>query len=83
LPYAKYKTPDDPGVAVYFELNGRSQVFACDKWDRVEDNLQAIRKTIEAIRGIERWGSSEMLNRIYKGFQALPEQTGPSTHQAW
>lgn len=83
LPYARYKTPDDTGAAVYFQLNGQSQVFACDKWNRIEDNIQSIRKTIEAIRGIERWGSSEMLNRIYKGFQGLPEQAGPSSGDTW
>lgn len=83
LPYANYKTPDDKGVAVYFQLHGISQVFACDKWNSVEDNMQAIRKTIEAIRGIDRWGSSEMMNRAYAGFQALPETAGVSTMQLW
>lgn len=83
LPYARYKTPDDPGVAVYFTINGQSQVFACDRWKRIEDNMQAIRKTIEAIRGIERWGSSEMLNRMFKGFEALPEKAGESSNDAW
>lgn len=83
LPYASYKTPGDIGAAVYFQLDGEFQVFACDKWNRIEDNIQAIRKTIEAIRGIERWGSSEMLNRIYKGFKALPEEAGASTGNEW
>lgn len=83
LPYARYRSPDDKGVAVYFQLNGHPQVFACDRWDRIEDNMQAIRKTIEAIRGIERWGSSEMMNRIYQGFQALPEQAGASSGDQW
>lgn len=83
LPYARYKMPDDIGVAVYFQLNNQPQVFACDRWKRIEDNMQAIRKTIEALRGIERWGSSEMLNRIYKGFQALPEQGTRTDYQAW
>jgi len=73
LPYARYAPIKDTGVAVYFQLNGTPQVFACDKWNKIEDNMQAIKKTIEAIRGIERWGSSEMMSRIYQGFQALPE----------
>lgn len=83
LPYANYKTPEDKGVAVYFNLNGKSQVFACDKWRRIEDNMQAIRKTIEAIRGIERWGSSEMMNRAYAGFVALPEATETPITPMW
>lgn len=83
LPYANYKTPEDKGVAVYFNLKGKSQVFACDKWKRIEDNMQAIRKTIEAIRGIERWGSSEMMSRAYMGFIALPEASNESAVPMW
>ena len=37
--------------------------------------MVAIRKTIEAIRGIERWGASDMMNRAFQGFVAL-EHTG-------
>lgn len=82
IPYARYTNPKDTGVAVYFQLNNTPQVFACDKWDKIEDNMQAIRKTIEAIRGIERWGSSEMMNRIYRGFQALPDVSS-ATNDSW
>lgn len=74
-PIAGRKAPDDKGVAVYFQLKGEPKVFACDKWTRIMDNMRAITKTIEAIRGIERWGSSEILERIYRGFQALPEKS--------
>lgn len=73
LPRANFTRDPDPGVAVYFALKGEPRVFACDRWSKVEDNLQAVRKTIEALRGIERWGSSEMLNRMFQGFAALHE----------
>jgi len=72
LPYANHKEPDDPGVAVYFETGGKQKVFACDKWTTVRDNMRAIQKTIEAIRGIERWGASEMMERAFSAFNALP-----------
>lgn len=72
LPYAGQANPDDCGVAVYFEYGGRQMTFACDRWDRVQDNVQAIRKTIEAIRGIERWGASDMMERAFSAFEALP-----------
>lgn len=42
------------GVAVYFTLKGQQFCFACDHWDEIKDNMQAIHKTIEALRGIER-----------------------------
>jgi hypothetical protein len=81
LPYATYATPDDPGVAVYFELRGEARCIAVDKWDRIHDNLKAIQKTVEAIRGIERWGDAELMYAAFEGFQALPETA--STGIAW
>lgn len=72
IPYANQRQPDDKGVAVYFLRRGRQMVFACDRWDKVEDNMRAIEKTIDAIRGIERWGASEMMERAFTAFEALP-----------
>ena len=79
LAYARRKDPDDPGIAVYFEYKGKQMVFACDRWDRVRDNVRAIQKTIEAVRGIERWGASDMMERAFTAFEALPP---PSWRQA-
>ena len=72
LPRARANEPDDPGVAVYFDYEGEQMVFACDKWDRVRHNVRAVGKTIEAIRGIARWGSSDMMKRSLHAFKALP-----------
>jgi len=76
-PRADVRAPDDPGVAVYFKRKGQPVCFACDKYDAVWKNLRGIQKTIEAMRGIERWGSSQLLERAFTGFAALPEATGP------
>jgi hypothetical protein len=46
--------------------------FACDRWQKVEHNMQAIAKTIEALRGIARWGTGDMLEAAFTGFAALP-----------
>ncbi|MFA6031147.1 MAG: J domain-containing protein [Elusimicrobiota bacterium] len=62
----------DPGVAVYFDLKGKKVVMACDRWNRTHDNLYAFGKTIGALRGIERWGSGDMLEAAFRGFAALP-----------
>jgi hypothetical protein len=75
LPYASYSRLMDKGVAVYFTYNDKQMVLACDRWDKVEDNMQAIRKAIEALRGLDRWGVSDMLNRAFTGFTALPAST--------
>lgn len=79
-PYANFSQPADRGIAVYFTYQGEQVVFACDKWAVCEDNLQAIRKAIEAFRGLERWGVSDLLKRAFTGFKAIPETT---TAQAW
>lgn len=71
LPRANMPEPGDPGVAVYFRHKGRDMVFACDKFVVVRDNVYAIAKTIEALRGIERWGASDMMERAFKGFAQL------------
>ncbi len=43
LPYANQRNPEDPGVAVYFQQDGRPRVITCDRWLKVEDNIQAVR----------------------------------------
>lgn len=77
LPYATQKEPDDRGVAVYFTLKGQQFCFACDRWNKVGDNIQAIRHTIAALRGIERWGTGDMVQQAFTGFIALPSQIDP------
>src|SRR3546814_19053229 len=57
--------------------------FACDRWDTVRDNVRAIGKTIEAIRGIERWGASDMMERAFSAFEALPAPGGGVTLSCW
>lgn len=73
LPRATYKKLEDDGVAVYFTYKGSQMVLCCDKWDCVADNIQAVCKTIEALRGLDRWGVSDMLDRAFMGFKALPD----------
>lgn len=62
----------DTGVAVYFTLHGESRCLPCDRWTRLEDNLHAIELTVGALRGLERWGASEMVDAAFRGFAALP-----------
>lgn len=72
LPDAAQKAPIDPGVAVFFELDGESYCLPCDKWTTVADNLAAVAAHLNAIRGIENWGVGD-LRAQFKGFQALPD----------
>ena len=74
LPYAQQTNIQDPGIAVYFTYKGKQMCFACDKYTKVEANMRAIQLTISAIRGIERWGASDMMERAFTGFTALEHQ---------
>ncbi len=74
-------TSDDAGAAVWFkDWRGRPYVIACDTYTRIACNLRAIASTLEALRSIERHGSSQLLERAFEGFTALPparEAHGP------
>jgi hypothetical protein len=74
-PRSDRRDPEDPGVAVYFRLQGRDIALACDKWDRVADNITALAKHIEALRGMDRWGVGTAA-QAFAGYQMLaaPEQ---------
>jgi hypothetical protein len=74
LMYSNVKEPDDPGVAVYFTYQKKPMCFACDRYTNVSDNVRAIALTINAIRGLARWGASDMMERAFRGFTALPEK---------
>jgi DnaJ-domain-containing protein 1 len=42
--------------------------------------MQAIAKTIDALRGIERWGTGDMIEAAFRGFTALPN---PEKKKSW
>lgn len=71
LPRSGLAQPADPGAAVYFDYAGKATVLACDKWTRVEDNIAALAKHIEAMRGMDRWGVGTVA-QAFTGYQALP-----------
>ncbi len=67
--------PMDRGVAVYWQDGKTPRVMACDAWVTVRENVRAIGLTLEALRAIERAGATELLERAYTGFAALPTST--------
>ncbi len=71
MPGRETPKDNDPGVAVYFRLRNLPHAIACDKWTRVSDNLTAIAKHIDAIRGQLRWGCATV-DQVFAGFKALP-----------
>lgn len=65
------REPADPGVAVYFQLDGRPHCMPCDTYTRVADNIAAVAAHIEATRAIERHGVASVAE-MFSGFVALP-----------
>lgn len=77
LPLSGHREPDDPGVAAYWITpSGEQRVIACDTWDTVRENVRAVGLAVSALRLLERTGASEILDRAYTGFAALPPQGG-------
>lgn len=70
-PASAQRQPEDPGVAVYFELDGKRQCIPCDAYDDVAQNLAAVAATLNALRTLERHGSG-IMERAFTGFEALP-----------
>ena len=67
--------PRDPGAAVYFRFKGKAQVLACDKWNRVADNIAAMAAHIDALRRVDRYGVGT-IEQALAGYKALPADTG-------
>lgn len=83
LPYADARPKSgDPGIAAYFKRKGKQLCFACDCYLTVDDNMHAIALTVEALRGIARWGTGDMMESAFRGFAALPENAGGSWWEA-
>lgn len=82
-------SPKDKGVCIYFKLRSgpkydaplRPYALPCDRWDRVEHNLWALAKHIEALRGQQRWGVGT-IDRAFAGYTAL-HAPGESSAATW
>ena len=84
LPYADWREPSDPGIAVYWlEKDGRRSVMPCDNWRTTRENLHAIGLTIQALRSIDRAGAGELRRRAFAGFAALPANTYRPPERHW
>lgn len=64
--------PRDPGVVAYFTWDEQQMAIPCDRWWTIEQNVQAIALTLEAMRAMERHGAKHMIKAMFRGFTALP-----------
>lgn len=79
MPASQQSEPDDPAVALYFQLKGQSHCLPCDTFERAADNIAAIAKHIEATRAIERYGVASV-REMFTGFAVLP---APGARRPW
>lgn len=68
----------DPGVCIYWKDGEQSRCMAVDAYTKVEQNLAAVAAVLDAMRAIERHGGAVIIDRAFKGFTALPENTQTS-----
>lgn len=64
--------PKDAGVAVYFTWDNERTCIPVDRYAKVEDNLQAIYRCIEAKRTMLRHGGINLVKAAFRGYAALP-----------
>lgn len=84
LPYANASAPDDPGVAVFWhDPKLGERVIACDKWREVHDNVRAIGLALEGLRAMERAGATQILERAFSAFGALPAASAVPVKRPW
>jgi len=64
--------PTDSGVAVYFRWDESDVCIAVDRYQRIEENLQAIYHVINAERTKMRHGGLNIVRASFRGYAALP-----------
>jgi hypothetical protein len=73
----------DPGISVWWvDRKGNERVMACDRYCTAVENMHAIELSLAAIRGLERWGATEIVERAFAGFAALPPGSTNGTYTA-
>jgi hypothetical protein len=78
------QTVNDPGVAVYWTTKAHGErVMACDRWSSVRENVRAIGLAVDGLRSIERAGATQILDRAYSAFGALPAAANVPVERPW
>jgi hypothetical protein len=86
LPYTRQPqhAVGDPGAAVYWSTSSfKDRVIACDKWADVYSNIHALGLAIEAMRAIDRAGASQVMERAFTAFGALPPAAKAAPVRPW
>ncbi len=66
------RNPKDAGAAAYFEWDGVPSCIAIDRYKKLEENIQAISKVVEAERAKLRHGGLHIVQAAFRGYASLP-----------
>jgi hypothetical protein len=80
MPYANYRRIDDPGVSLWFILDGGQVCFPCDRYVTMGLNMRAIAMHLDAMRAMQRWGVGTARQQ-FAGYKALPSSI--TVVEAW
>lgn len=83
VPIEGKRRPDDPGVAVYFDLGTKNMTMACDRYEFTAANMRSLGLAVEAMRQLERHGGGHMMERAFSGFAALPAPENMKPRRPW
>lgn len=86
MPYARQPRymVEDPGVAIYWSTSAfKDRVIACDKWDDVYANIHALGLAVAGMRAIDRAGASQIMERAFTSFGALPAAAVAEVVRPW
>ncbi|MBI1202660.1 MAG: J domain-containing protein [Rhodopseudomonas sp.] len=68
--------PSDPGIAVYFRWEKIDCCISIDRYQKTEENLQAVARVIEAERTKLRHGGLNIVRTSFRGYAHLPPPKG-------
>jgi hypothetical protein len=71
------RRPYTPAVVLTFKRDRAGYTFACDLFERWQDNLRGITLGLEGLRRLERYGIVQS-GEQYRGWQALPSNATPA-----
>ena len=81
----RYELPIDPGVAVYFMLNGVPYSVTCDEFEAVQGNMREIGQLLREKRMLSQLHRCATIEREFAGYKAasIPVEASPRRKPWW
>ena len=81
----RYEAPIDPGVAVYFTLDGIPYSVTCDAFEAVQGNMRDLGQLLREKRMLNQLHRSATIEREFAGYKAagIPVEASPRRKPWW